>query len=113
MISDARHATVRRMTTWTTIHTMQQGRRIRLDFADQHGDTVGWVVRRACDVYQAYRMPDSDTVPEVVDLLEDGELIGVADNVHDARDLVIGYTPAANDCKVVSLALYRKPQPAA
>lgn len=97
------------MTTWTTIHTMQQGRRIRLDFAEQHGKTVGWVVRRACDVFQAFRMPEDP--PEVLDLLADGELIGQAANVHDARDLVIGHEPEAAGDKVVRLELYRKPKP--
>lgn len=96
------------MHTWTTITTMQLDRHIRLDFAEQHGKTVGWVVRRASDVYQAYRLPECDDSAdfEVVDLLNDGELIGVADNERDAKDLVTGHVPEGAD--VIDLATYRK-----
>ncbi|MCK5496144.1 MAG: hypothetical protein KAI80_07025 [Hyphomicrobiaceae bacterium] len=76
------------MATWTTHHTVINGDNIRLDLLDQQGKTIGWVVRRACNVYQAYRPHPSPPDSGVVDLLRDGVLIGQAGDVHGARDLV-------------------------
>jgi len=66
------------------------GEIIRLDLLEQDGRTAGWVVRRACDVFQAYTppgfRPDGDGV---VDLLRDGRLVGQAATAGDARELVV------------------------
>lgn len=66
------------------------GEIIRLDLLDQDGKTAGWVVRRACNVFQAYRppafRPDGDGV---VDLLRDGRLVGQAATADDARELLV------------------------
>ncbi len=68
---------------------MIAGEYVRLDLAESGGKTAGWVVRRACNVYQAFkpstRRPDSG----VVDLMSDGVLVGQAGSAHDARELLV------------------------
>lgn len=76
-------------TSWETFHTMIAGEYVRIDVAELGGLTAGWVVRRACNVYQAFkpslRRPDSG----VVDLLTDGVLIGQASSADDARAILV------------------------
>lgn len=76
------------MFIWTTFHTMIDGAKIRLDMLEQHGKTAGWIVRRACNVYQAFTPSPVRPVDGVVDLLTDGVLIGQACDSDGARRLI-------------------------
>lgn len=104
-------------TTWETFHTMIAGEYVRLDIADLDGLTAGWVIRRACNVYQAFkpsvRRPDSG----VVDLLTDGVMIGQAGSAHDARAILIdelGLSPATQvSTTVAQIYQFDRPLPAA
>ncbi len=51
--------------------------------------TAGWVVRRACNAYFAYR-PSRRRLPGgVVNLLTDGELVGQFSNDYDAKAALV------------------------
>ena len=76
------------MFIWTTFHTVMDGTKIRLDMLDQDGVTAGWIVRRACNVYQAFKPPGSRPDSGVVDLLTDGCLVGQAGDAEGARLLL-------------------------
>ena len=67
---------------------MIENQKIRLDILETDGLTAGWIVRRACNAFQAF-VP-SGVRPEsgVVDLLTDGLLIGQACDLEGARDLI-------------------------
>lgn len=70
---------------------MQNGEEIRLEMLDTTaGLTVGWVVCRACNVYQAYAPPRCRPNDDgVVDLLRDGVLLGQVSDAAEARELVL------------------------
>ena len=76
------------MFIWNQFHTVIDGTKIRLDMLDQDGITAGWVVRRACNVYQAFKPPGHRPDDGVVDLLADGCLVGQAGDVEGARALL-------------------------
>lgn len=85
------------MFIWNQFHTVIEGTKIRLDMLDQDGITAGWIVRRACNVYQAFKPPGSRPDSGVVDLLTDGCLVGQASDPEAARamledELAIGAT---------------------
>lgn len=76
------------MFIWNTYHVTIHGAKIRLDTLDQHGITAGWIVRRACNVFQAFKPPATPPDSGVVDLLADGCLVGQAGDVDSARALL-------------------------
>lgn len=83
------------MNQWRTFYSVINDTKIRLDTLDQDGETAGWIVRRACNVFQAYLPPARPVTDEngqgqdaVVNLLNDGRLLGQAGNADDARTLV-------------------------
>ena len=76
------------MFIWQTFHTVIDGTKIRLDMLDQGGQTAGWVVRRACNVYQVFKPPTVRPDSGVVDLLTDGVLVGQAATPEGARELL-------------------------
>lgn len=61
---------------------------IRLDMLESDGITAGWIVCRACNVYQAFKQPAAND-DQVVDLMCGGELVGIYPNLEDARDAVL------------------------
>lgn len=76
------------MATWNQFHTVINGTKIRLDMLDEGGQTAGWVVRRACNVYQAYKPNPTRPDDGVVDLLTDGILVGQAGDPEGARQML-------------------------
>lgn len=83
------------MDTWRIYDMNIDETEIRLETLDRDGLIAGWVVRRACNVFQAYLPPSALPIPEdglahdaVVDLLTDGRLIGQAGDSDDARQLI-------------------------
>lgn len=102
-------------TTWEIFHTMIAGEYVRLDIADLDGLTAGWVVRRACNVYQAFKPSSRRPESGVVDLLSDGVMIGQAGNADDARAILVdelGIPPAAPvSTKVATIHQFERPQP--
>lgn len=83
------------MDTWRPYEMNIDETKIRLETLDHDGKIAGWIVRRACNVVQAYLPPSALPIPEdgvahdaVVDLLTDGRLIGVADDFEGARQLI-------------------------
>lgn len=77
------------MATWQQYDIMQNGENIRLDTLDLSGKTAGWVVRRSCNVYQAFRPTRYRPESGVVDLLQDGFLVGIFPNGDDAQRAVL------------------------
>lgn len=104
------------MTTWETFHTMIAGEYLRLDIADQGGKTAGWVVRRACNVYQAFKPSARRPESGVVDLLVDGVLLGQAGNAEDARELLVSELgledSAPVETKIATIYQFDRPLPA-
>jgi hypothetical protein len=60
---------------------------IRLDLLEQHAATVGWIVRRSCNVFQAFTAPRP--MADVVDLRRDGKMVGIYPDDESARDAVL------------------------
>ena len=52
-----------------------------------HGETVGWFVRVGCETFVAYKAPKHEP-GQVIDLLRDGELLGIAGDEAGAVALV-------------------------
>lgn len=81
------------------------GNYVRLDLANQGGKTAGWVVRRACNIYQAFKPPGSPPDSGVVDLLTDGVLVGQAGCIEDARELLaVAVGIEVGDCPATQVA---------
>jgi hypothetical protein len=75
------------MATWTTFTAMIGNTEIRLDLLEQHAATAGWIVRRSCNVWQAFRAPL--ILGDCVDLETDGELVGIFSDDETARQAVV------------------------
>jgi len=73
------------MTTWRTLRTVIESAEIRIDLLESGPLTAGWIVRRACNVYQVFRPPVARPESGVVDLLADGVLIGCYGQPGDAQ----------------------------
>jgi hypothetical protein len=83
------------MDTWQTYDMDIDDTEIRLETLDRDGKIAGWIVRRACNVFQAYLPAAALPIPEdgqahdaVVDLLTDGRLVGQAGDSDGARQLI-------------------------
>jgi hypothetical protein len=75
------------MATWKTFTAMIANTEIELDLLEQNAATVGWVVRRSCNVWQAFRSPYRDA--DVLDLENDGDFVGIFPSGDDARRAVL------------------------
>lgn len=75
------------MNTWSRYSLEREP--IQLELLDVDSATAGWVVRRACNTWQAFSKPDDLDPAGVIDLLADGELLGTFSNVEDARQAVV------------------------
>lgn len=75
------------MATWTTFTAMMRNTEIRLDLLETNAATAGWVVRRSCNVFQAFRAPR--IVCTVCDLERDGEMVGIFPDVDAARQAIL------------------------
>ena len=79
-------------TTWRTIRTVIDSAEIRIDLLESGPKTAGWIVRRACNVYQVFKPPASRPEDGVVDLLSDGVCVGIASQPVDAQALLLDET---------------------
>ncbi len=79
------------MNTWTPITAMVGTTEILLDLLDVDGRTAGWIVRRSCNVFQAFVPPEKPENDQVVELENDGELVGIFPDQELARQAIIDH----------------------
>lgn len=107
------------MKAWTTYYAVINEAKIRLDTLDLDGKTAGWVVRRACNVFQAYLPPTRPVTPEdgqghdaVVDLLRDGVLLGQAGDMEGAHKLIQDALGLEDTATLPALNIVHRVEPA-
>jgi len=75
------------MATWTKFTTMIGETEITLELLERGSETVGWIVRRSCNVWQAFVAPAAPG--DVLDLESDGTLVGIFPDDDTARQAVL------------------------